>query len=85
MINWISNTFISIEKRFPATPYIYALVANAAIATMQCATKLLGTTMPTNYILYIRATILVIFQTFVIRAAGGTVYVKKTESIFHVI
>lgn len=78
MISWISDKFLIIEKRFPITPYIYSLIANAAIGVMQCATKLLAPTMPTNLILYVRALILIVLNTIVLRISGGEVYVKKS-------
>lgn len=79
MINCISDKFIALENRFPITPYIYSLVGNSCIGLMQCATKLLGSYMSTNYILYLRASLLIIINTFVMIFMGGPVYIKKSS------
>lgn len=79
MINCISDKFISIEKRFPVTPYIYSLVGNSCVAFMQCAIKLLGSTMSTSFVLYVRAVLLLIINTYVMISMGGPIYIKKQK------
>lgn len=77
MIDYVSNKFVSIENRFPITPYIYSIFGNSCVGFMQCFAKLLGNTFSGAYTLYIRATLLIIMNTYVINAMGGPVYIKK--------
>jgi hypothetical protein len=70
MINFVVDKFIAIENKFAATPYIYTLLGHCCIAIMQTIAKLLHGTFSPMFVLYLRATLLMIINTFVMTSMG---------------